>query len=58
MSVADLISYHSDRMSAGYILSSEKGNTKGLGGNEGLLEAIGCPLPFWETRSYLGNQIL
>lgn len=43
------------RVTAGYVLDRTKGNTKGLGGDEGLLEAVGAGLPFWETRSFLGK---
>ena len=39
------------RVSAGYILDKEQGNTKGLGGIYGIFEAIGSPLPWWESRA-------
>ena len=39
------------RASAGYILDKEQGNTKGLGGIFGIFEAIGSPLPWWESRT-------
>ena len=39
------------RVTTGYILDKEIGNTKGLGGSLGLLEAIGAGRSFLETRS-------
>ena len=39
------------RTTAGYILDKEEGNTNGLGGVFGIFEAIGTPLPWWETRA-------
>ena len=39
------------RVTNGYILDKEIGNTKGLGGSLGLLEAIGAGKSFLETRS-------
>jgi hypothetical protein len=39
------------RATAGYILDKEQGNTKGLGGIYGILEAIGSPIPWWESRT-------
>ena len=39
------------RATAGYVLDKEQGNTKGLGGVYGILEAVGCPLPWWESRT-------
>lgn len=39
------------RATAGYILDKEEGNTNGLGGVFGIFEAIGKPLPWWETRA-------
>jgi hypothetical protein len=39
------------RATAGYILDKEEGNTNGLGGVFGIFEAIGTPLPWWETRA-------
>lgn len=40
------------KITSGYVLDKSQGNTYGLGGNEGILEAIGCGLPFFETRSF------
>ena len=42
------------RITAGYVLDREQGNTKGLGGSYGLLEAINQPLPTLKTRSITG----
>lgn len=39
------------RATAGYILDKEQGNTKGLGGVYGIFEAIGSPIPWWESRT-------
>ena len=39
------------RATAGYVLDKEVGNTKGLGGALGLLEAVGAGRPFFETRT-------
>ena len=39
------------RASAGYILDKDQGNTNGLGGVYGILEAIGSPLPWYESRT-------
>ena len=39
------------RVTTGYVLDKEVGNTKGLGGSLGLLEAIGAGKFFLETRS-------
>ena len=39
------------RTTAGYVLDKEEGNTNGLGGVFGIFEAIGTPLPWWETRA-------
>jgi hypothetical protein len=39
------------RATAGYVLDKEVGNTKGLGGTLGLLEAVGAGRPFYETRT-------
>jgi hypothetical protein len=39
------------RATAGYILDKEQGNTKGLGGIYGILEAVGSPIPWWESRT-------
>lgn len=39
------------KATAGYIIDKEQGNTKGLGGIYGILEAIGSPLPWWESRT-------
>lgn len=40
------------KITSGYVLDKSLGNTNGLGGNEGILEAIGAGLPFFETRSF------
>ena len=34
-----------------------QGNTRGLGGPEGALEAIGSPLAQWQTRSIPGSWV-
>ena len=39
------------KATAGYILDKDQGNTKGLGGVYGIFEAIGNPLPWWESRT-------
>lgn len=40
------------KATAGYILDKEQGNTKGLGGVYGILEAVGTPVPWWESRTF------
>lgn len=36
-------------------MDNEKGNAKGIGGPEGVFEAIGSPMPLLETRSFSGE---
>ena len=39
------------RATGGYILDKDVGNTNGLGGVYGVFEAIGSPVPWWESRT-------
>ena len=40
------------KLTAGYVMDRQEGNTGGLGGGFGILYAIGSPFPFPECRPY------